>query len=46
MCNHGEFKTIVIKDIEVEIDKCLVPYIETFQNASIETLTCCCGHGK
>ena len=46
MCRHGEFDRVIIKGEETEIDKCLVPYIKAFQDAGIETLACCCGHGR
>ncbi len=46
MCTHGEFETVIIKNKKIEIDKCLVPFIKAFQDANIETQSCCCGHGK
>ena len=43
MCEHGEY---VLMNMEVEIDKCLVPLIKTLQEYGITTSACCCGHGQ
>ena len=43
MCKHG---TYAIMNLEVEIDKCMVPLIKTLQKFGIKTTSCCCGHGE
>ncbi len=42
MCKHREGKRL---KLWVEIDKCLVPLVETLNKYGIETSSCCCGHG-
>lgn len=55
MCRHG--KTVVLKapefikkyrpnNDEMHIDSCLKIIIEKLWENKIETLGCCCGHGK
>jgi hypothetical protein len=43
MCKHGNY---AIMNLEVEIDKCMVPLIKALQKFGIKTRACCCGHGK
>lgn len=43
MCKHG---TYAIMNLEVEVDKCMVPLIKTLQKYGIKTTSCCCGHGE
>ena len=43
MCKQGEGKKI---RMWVEIDKCLIPLVETLNKYGIETSSCCCGHGE
>lgn len=47
MCEWGN--TEIVKTSsgkEVDVDSCIVPLVYALNMAGIETVACCCGHGK
>ena len=53
MCKWGTDKMITLckpkehsKRIEIAVDACLADIVQALNNFGIETLSCCCGHGK
>ena len=48
MCKWGTDKKVkVIRgNKKVKIDKCLAPLVKMLNKYGIETIACCCGHGK
>ncbi|MFW5891544.1 MAG: hypothetical protein ACOCUI_04930 [bacterium] len=57
-CNYGEYEEVYVKvlashscvgkDVWVikKIDKCIAQIVKALQNADIDMLGSCCGHGK
>jgi len=46
MCEHGNTKTLIIKDKPVDIDSCIFSMVKMFNENGYETIASCCGHGK
>jgi hypothetical protein len=53
MCKWGTDKIVKLckpKEVsgrtEIAVDACLADLIQALNNVGIETVTCCCGHGK
>lgn len=53
MCEWGTDKQIKLNKpksvsgkIEISVDTCLAPLVQMLNDYGIETLACCCGHGK
>ena len=50
MCKwNGEwkhYKSITINGKLCSIDSCMVPLVTALNCAGLETIACCCGHGK
>lgn len=46
MCKWGDTVTYLCKGKPVDIDKCIAPIVEALWKVRINTVACCCGHGK
>ena len=53
MCKWGETKTVrlckprpISGRTEIGVDACLADIVQALNDAKIETVGCCCGHGK
>ena len=53
MCKWGKYKKVdLCKPIKISkrdfawVDSCLADIVQALNDANIETLGCCCGHGK
>jgi len=46
MCQWGKLKYITINGRIRGIDECIFDLIEVLNKNGIETVACCCGHGK
>ena len=48
MCKWGTDKKVKVirKDSKIKVDKCLAPLVKMLNKYGIETIACCCGHGK
>ena len=53
MCKWGTDKNVLLMKqklfsgrIEIKVDACIAPLIQMLNDYGIETIACCCGHGK
>lgn len=48
MCKWGKYKKVKVihQNKKVKVDKCLVRLVKVLNKYGIETIACCCGHGK
>jgi len=53
MCKWGTDKDVLLMKqklfsgrIETKVDACIAPLVQMLNNYGIETIACCCGHGK
>lgn len=47
MCNSRSSTRIELKNGRIiKVDKCIAKHINLYQTTNIETLGCCCGHGR
>ncbi len=53
MCKLGANKDVLLMKqklfsgrIEIKIDDCIAPLVQMLNDYGIETVACCCGHGK
>jgi len=46
MCEWGNTKTLEIRGTVRDIDECLYDLVKAFNEIGLDTVACCCGHGK
>lgn len=46
MCKQGSWKKLKIGNKEVNIDNCIYKIVKSLNESGLETIACCCGHGK
>ena len=53
MCKWGTDKEVALvkpklfsKRTKIKVDACLAPLVQMLNDYGIETIACCCGHGK
>lgn len=46
MCESGTKKEINIRNQFIEVDECMIPLVKALNINGLETVGCCCGHGK
>jgi len=48
MCKYGTVKNVTVlrQDNVAKVDACLAPLVYLLNQYGIQTITCCCGHGK
>jgi hypothetical protein len=45
MCKHGEFDTLLIDHVRVDVDRCIAPLVDLLNVNGFKTVASCCGHG-
>jgi len=53
MCKWGTDKDVFLMKVkpfsgrrEIKVDACIAPLVQMLNDYGIETVACCCGHGK
>lgn len=46
MCKHGNTKGLKINGKIRDIDECIYDLVKVLNETGMETVACCCGHGK
>jgi hypothetical protein len=46
MCQWGNTRVLTIKGKSVDVDACIADLVQVLNNAGIETVASCCGHGN
>ena len=53
MCKWGKDKNVTLMKPKpfsgrrtIKVDACITPLVQMLNNYGIETIACCCGHGK
>lgn len=47
MCEQGTYESVKIGEVMLNtIDACIAPIVQALNDAGIETIASCCGHGK
>lgn len=53
MCKYGTNKDVFLMKVkpfsgrrEIPVDACIAPLVQVLNDYGIETIACCCGHGK
>jgi len=46
MCEWGNTTVLEYGDKKYDVDSCIVPLVKALNDAGIETLASCCGHGR
>lgn len=47
MCKYGTHASVTVSGVTINtIDACIAPIVQALNNAGIETVASCCGHGN
>lgn len=47
MCKQGTYSSVAIKGVKLStIDSCIAPIVQALNDAGVETIASCCGHGN
>lgn len=46
MCKWGDTTELYIEGVRKHIDKCIVSIVEAVNDAGLNSIASCCGHGK